>query len=321
MSRVQRLSLLAACWIFLNATANAGYPGPAPARQWHWLERDWGTALVLRPYRSYGSFFVGLEKDEDFIVWEQDEFKLYRDLARRSFRPGYFLIELTGYPLAAFSAWFETEANDSYHGFDIGEKFNLIRSLGAGYQEPWSASIFLGQIANFWDFNDQDELIVAASGVAGLVVTGGYQQLFSNSVLEAGWFRVEWKIKGEGTQGARSRFWDLKVGYRYYGIPAIANTMTLSLARERTDRSSKGAGLLANSITALELQLPTSEVCDGFSRVLFEYARFVPLRKVLAGLKVGFLYENRKPYLTETGFFGAEKDKSWELIVQPVIIF
>ncbi len=300
---------------------SAGYLNPAPAKHWRWLERDWGTALVLRPYHSYGSFFVDLDKESDFTLWEGDEVKLYRDLVSRSVKPGYFLIELTGYPLAAFSAWLEETKNSSYHYFDIGGKFNLIRSLGAGYQEPWSTSVFLGQLATFWDLNAQDELVVAASGAAGIVVTAGLHQLFDNSVVDAGWFRVEWKVKGEGIEGPEKRFWDLKAGYRYYGIPEISNTITLTLKRQRTDKARRGAGLLNNSLTAIELQIPTSEMGDGFSRVLFEYARFVPFRKVLAGLKGGFLHENRKPYKAETGSVGADKKESWELVGQPMVVF
>ncbi len=196
----------------------------------------------------------------------------------------------------------------------------LIRSLGTGYEEPWSTSVFLGQLTTFWDLNAQDELVVAASGAAGIVTTAGLHQLFDNSVVDAGWFRVEWKVKGEGIEGPKKRFWDLKAGYRYYGIPESSNTITLTLKRQRTDKARRGAGLLNNSLTAIELQIPTLEMGDGFSRVLFEYARFVPFRKILTGLKVGFLYENRKPYQPETGLFGAEQVKSWELILQPVVI-
>ncbi len=170
----------------------------APARHWRWLERDWGSALVLRPYRSYGSLFVDLDKERDFTLWEEDEFKLYRDLVRRSVRPGYFLVELTGYPLTAFSAWLAAEHGNTYHWFDIGGRFNLVRSLGAGNQEPWSASVFLGQLATFWNLNEQDELVVAARGVAGPVATAGTRQLFDNRIVKAGWYRVDGRSRARG---------------------------------------------------------------------------------------------------------------------------
>ncbi|UCH63420.1 MAG: hypothetical protein JSU77_02900 [Fidelibacterota bacterium] len=332
MRSILRRNIIIAFCLFLPVQAGAGsngrppvrssrYVNPSPAKHWRWLERDWGTALVLRPYRSYSSLFIDLDKDGDFTLWEEDEVKLYRELVRRSVRPGYFLIELTGYPLAAFSAYLEAEQNSSYQYFDVSQEFNLIRSLGAGYQEPWSTSIFLGQLATFWDLDEADELVLAATGAAGFVATAGIQQLFDNCVVKAEWFRIEWKVKGEGIEGGRKRFWDLKAGYRWYGIPEISNTISLSLKRQRTDKQSRGTGLSDNSMAAMELQMPASEIGGGFSRVLLEYARFMPFRKILAGLKVGFLYEHRRPYEAETGAFGEDKVKSWELILQPMVIF
>jgi len=291
-----------------------------PTNQWTWLDRDWGTSLVLRFYRSYGSLFVDLDEESDFILWEEDEVKLYKDLARRSLKPGYFLIELTGYPLATFSAWMESELNSQYHYFDIGDKFNLIRSLGAGYQEPWSTSVFLGQLATFWDIDAQGDLIMAANGAAGMVITGRFQQLFDNSIVNGSWFRVEWKIKGEGIEGARRRFWDIKAGFRFYGIPEIHNTANLSLKRQRTDNEIVGVRMLKNSMMAIDLQLPVSEINSGLTRAMVEYVRYVPFKTVLMGLKVGFIYENRMHYDIELQSFDGERKRSWELIIQPMII-
>ncbi|MFB0515012.1 MAG: hypothetical protein ACETWG_00215 [Candidatus Neomarinimicrobiota bacterium] len=332
MTSILQRGILLSLLFWLPTTAGAGEGGSScsrygsmwetiPTRHWRWLDRDWGAALVMGTYRSYGSLFVDLDREEDFTIWQEDEIHLYRDLLHRSLRPGYFLLELTEYPLAAFSAWLERDESDVYHAFNVGKEFNLIRSLGAGYQEPWSVSVFLGQLAAFWNLSDEDELVVAATGAAGLVVTTGLQQLFDNAVVEGGWFRIEWKLKGEGSEGPKQRFWDLKGGYRWYGIPEVSNTLSLTLQRERTDRGSKDWRLLNNSTTALELQMPISEPGDGFSRVLFEYGKFFPLRKRLVGLKVGYLYENRRKYVVETQSFGAVKQKFWELFVQPVVVF
>ncbi|UCD37079.1 MAG: hypothetical protein JSW54_09610 [Fidelibacterota bacterium] len=283
-------------------------------------KRTLGTALVPGPYRSYASLFVDLAGKDEFLVWHEDEVKLYRDLVRRSFQWEYLVAEATGYPLAALSAWMEAEQNARYHQFDVGSDFNLLRSLGAGYQEPWSVSLFLGQLLTYWSMDDEDELVIAARGAAGLVATAGLQQLFDNSIVEAPWTRIEWKVKGEGSAGPRERYWDLKVGHRWYGLAEIPNTLTLTLERGRTDRVRFKWNPEQNNITLLQLQWPTSEISRGFSRILFEYTKFVPVRNILVGLKVGFLYENRKPYDAASGSFANDKEKIWELVIQPQII-
>ncbi|UCH10543.1 MAG: hypothetical protein JSU61_01210 [Fidelibacterota bacterium] len=284
-------------------------------------ERILSTALVPGPYRSYASLFVDLAGKDELLVWHEDEVKLYRDLIRRSFQRDYLVVEATGYPLAALSAWMETEQNAHYHQFDIGDEFNLLRSLGAGSQEPWSMSLFLGQLLTYWSMDDQDELVIAARGAAGMVATAGLQQLFDNCIVDAPWTRIEWKVKGEGSDGPRERYWDLKVGHRWYGLAEIPNTLTFTLERGRTNRERFRWKPAQNSISLVQLQMPTTELQVGLTRVLFEYAKFVPVRKHLVGLKVGFLYENRKTYDARSQSFDDEKEKSWELVIQPMAIF
>lgn len=291
-----------------------------PLGRWRWLDRDWTASLVLGPYRSYSSLFVPLRLDNEFILWQEDEFRLYRDLLLKSVRPRYFLLELTAYPLAAASAWIETDHRRLFRSFDLWDGFNLLRSLGAGYQEPWSVSVFLGQLTNFWDLSEQDELVVAASGAAGLVVTAGLHQLLDNSVVSGAWYRLEWKIKGTGSVGARRRSWDLKAGYRNYGQPQLANTVGIALTRQRIEKGSRSLLPGKNSVLTVEVQLPTVALSDGPARFVLEYGKYYPLGKWLVGLRAGYLYENRRKFDTDTKRFSPAKQVIREFYLQPMII-
>ena len=288
---------------------------------WKWDGRKWGTALVPGIYKSYSSINADLDKEEEVILWDDDEFGLYRDLVKRSIPPGFILIEITGYPVASFSAWMEENRINSYQNFDIGEDFNLMKSLGAGIQEPWSMSLFLGHIGPFWDLNEDDELFIAAAGVSGLVLTGGLHQLFENSFVESNWFRAEWKLKGSGGYGPKKRSWDLKIGYRWYGISEISNTATLVLKRSKTQKSKVDWRIFHNSAASLELEIPTSEIEDGFSRIHFAYGKYFPIRSKLGGLKLGVIYENRREYDQTLKEFSSEKTRQFEFIIKPLILF
>ncbi|MEE9161963.1 MAG: hypothetical protein V3U35_03240 [Candidatus Neomarinimicrobiota bacterium] len=291
-----------------------------PLGSWRWLNRDWTASQVLGPYRSYASLFVPLRPDDEFVLWQEDEIRLYRDLLLKSVNPRYFLLELTAYPLAAASAWIETEHRRLYSSFDLWDGFNLLRSLGAGYQEPWSVSVFLGQLTNFWDIDEQDELIVAAAGAAGLVVTAGLHQLFDNSVVSGAWYRVEWKIKGSGSVGGRRRSWDLKAGYRHYGQPLLANTVGIAMTRQRIDKGSRSLAPGKNSVLTIETQLPTAALSDGPARIALEYGKYYPVGKWLVGLRAGYLYENRREFIRETRSFSPTKQRLREYYLQPMII-
>ena len=288
---------------------------------WKWKGRQWVSAFVPGIYKSYSSINVDLDKEDELLLWEDDEFGLYRDLVKRSIQPGFFLLEFTGYPMASISAWMEEHHNDSYQKFNIGENFNLLKNFGVGFQEPWSISLFLGQLGTYWDLNDDDEMFVAATGASGLVLTGGLYQLFENSFVESKWFRVEWKLKGSGGYGPKKRSWDLKAGYRWYGIAEISNTATLILKRTKSQKSKLDWRFFHNSTTSIELELPTSEIKEGLSRIHFTYGKYFPIKGRMGGLKFGVLYENRKEYNSFLNEFSSEKTRQFQFIIKPLILF
>ena len=290
-------------------------------RSWKWIDRKWGAALAPGVYKSYASLFVDLDKYEEIIFWEEDEFGLYRELLKRSIKPGHVLTEITGYPLASFSAWMEERKSEEYHKFDIGEDFNLLKSLSEGQQEHWSVSLFIGQLAVFWDLDENDDLIVAATGVSGLVLTGGLYQLFDNSFVKSNWYRLEWKVKGGGSSGANRQSWDLKTGYRNYGLSEISNTITLVLKRKNVVKSRMDWRIFHNSMTSIEFELPTTGTKEGFSRIYFAYGKYFPFLKRLVGIELDVLYENRREYDSAKEKFGAQKERFWEIFIKPVVVF
>lgn len=290
-------------------------------RSWKWIDRKWGAALAPGVYKTYASLFVDLDKREEVILWEDDEFGLYRQLLKRSIKPGHVLLEITGYPLASFSASMEERKNEEYHKFDIGENFNLLKSLSAGQQEPWSVSLFLGQLATFWDLDENDDLIVSATGVSGLVLTGGLYQLFDNSFVKSNWYRLEWKVKGGGSSGANKQSWDLKTGYRNYGLSEISNTITIALKRKKTEKSRLDWRVFHNSMTSIEFELPVTGTKEGFSRIYGAYGKYFPFLKKLVAIELGVLFENRREYDSAKEKFAAEKEGFWEIFVKPVVLF
>ena len=288
---------------------------------WRWIDRDWGAAFVPGIYKSYSSIFIDTDKKREAILWDEDEIGLYKDLVIKSVRPGFLLAEVTGYPVASFSAWMEEKNNDAYHKFDIGDGFNLLKNLSGGKQEPLSVSLFVGQLATFWDLDENDDLMIAAKGASGVVVTGGLHQLFDNSFVRSNWFRVEWKVKGSGGYANKTWNWDLKAGFRQYGLSDIPNTITIVLKRTRKEKSKTDWRVLHNSKVSIEFEYPVSESADGFSRIQAVYGKYFPFIGHLAGIDFGFLFENRREYSYESKSFSLDKVRQSEIFIKPVIFF
>lgn len=289
--------------------------------QWHhnWtvFDRDLGTSLTLGPYHSYTSLFYQFKKDQQIYIYQNNEGRLYRDLLLRSYKPGYGLLELTFYPSTAVSAWIESSYKDFYDEFRVYKDINLIGSISGGYQEPWSVSLFAGQLAAFLSMNEEEELVIAASGASGLVLTGGAYQIFNNCLVRSNWYRIEWKLKGESTQDNLSYNWDIKAGYRHYGLKEISNTLLLSFTRNRMHRGKFDWRWAQNSVSEFELQVPVSYNENGISRFKLIYGKAVPFWKWMIGLGIGAIYENRRMYDSELKQFLPQKEEGWNLFLMP----
>ena len=291
------------------------------SRQWKLGNLDGGNSFVFGVYRSYHTMYVDLDPTPEINLWDENEFRLYKQLMIRSLKPGFIAIEMTGYPLASLSALMEKKQGEFFSSLTLGEDFNILRSLGAGVQEPWSMSLFIGQLADFLEVTEKEEVVRAASGASGLVITGGLYQLFDNCFVPSNWFRLEWKLKGGGERGSKRQEWDIKAGYRNYGLPDISNTISFVFSRLRADRNDTNWGLTKNSLSAVDLQIPVSGFDSGFSRILVSYGKIVPFKGKFVGLKIGFAYENRRKYDGETKEFRAEKEELREIFFHPVVMF
>jgi len=294
----------------------------SPARaQWHhrWIVfgRDLGTSLTLGPYHSYTNLFYQFAKEPPVYIFQENEVRMYRDLLLRSYKPDYGLLELTLYPSTAVSAWIESSYKEFYDEFTVYKDINLIGSISGGYQEPWSVSLFAGQLAAFLSMNDAEELVIAATGAGGLVLTGGAYQIFNNCLVRSNWYRIEWKLKGESEQDNLSGDWDIKIGYRFYNLDEIANTLLFSFTRKRMNQGKYDWRWTYNSLSEFELQLPVSHNESGISRFKLTYGKAIPFRKWMIGLGVGVIYENRRMYDADLSQFSAEKEEHWNLFLMP----
>gem|GEM_PF-822378 len=289
--------------------------------QWHASrtvnDHDIGGAVTLDPYQSYVSLFYQIQKDQPVYIYQENESRMYRDLLFRSYKPGYGLIEFTLYPTTALSAWVESSYKKFYDEFEVYKDINLIGSISGGYQEPWSVSLFLGQLAPFLSMNDTEDLVVAATGASGLVITGGSYQIFNNCLVRSDWYRVEWKLKGENVEDSVAYDWDIKLGYRNYGLSEISNTLLLSYTRNRMHPGRYDWRWLENSLNEFELQLPLSADDFGISRMKLTYGKAIPFWKWMIGLGVGVIYENRRLYDSDLRQFSPEKEENWRMFLMP----
>ncbi len=289
-------------------------------RHFEFIGTNLGLSFVAGPYRTYQNIYLSFYEPNDIDIWDNDIKALFRNMINKSVRPRFLLLELTEYPLAWLSVIMMRDNGSLYRRFTVSDEINLIRSLGAGYQEPWSTSVFLGDISTYWELDDEFNLQVAARGISGFVLTAGHNQIFQSRLVKSDWWRLEWKMKGEGNPGRRKRFWDFKAGYRDYGIPEIPNTLTLFSKLHNTDKNQKGWQLTANYSWTIELQLSSKNLSD-LTRVYIDYTKYKSIGKLLLGIRLGWLQEHFPEYDIQTDTFLEAWKHTNQIILQPQLIF
>jgi len=228
----------------------------------HWFVREQEGGLVLNPgvYRMYLTTYQEIKSEKDIYLWSEGEALLFRRMAREGLNPGYAALEVTTYPMGWGTAILPETAPKLYSAFSLTQDWNLWESLGAGFQEPWSISLFLGDMATIWDLDSTYSLVPVASGASGWVLTAGSQELISGRVTNDRWSRLEWKLKGSN-RGSFPVEWDIKIGYRWEANPDRPDGLTFRYYRENF--ASDHSGWAGNNQIDIRLRWATGPIDYG----------------------------------------------------------
>lgn len=264
-------------------------------------------------YQSYVSFFSSFQPDEDVYLWGEGESVLFKRLARNGLLPNDYAIQITAYPVPWLTALLPDNVPKLYSMLDMTDDWNLWNSLGSGYQEPWSVSLFLGDFATFWDLDSAYQLIPMANGASGWVITTGSQELVNDRLKSESWTRLEWKLTGEN-RGDIPISWDIKFGYRWEASSNRPDSYTarFSVLNFQSDRKE---WLYNHSVDVL-LRWSLSKKYAGILESKVVIGKAYPWRGHLVGVNLGL--ERVKDYLEPETALPSGKSRN-EFIIQPFI--
>lgn len=249
---------------------------------------------------------------------------MYRQIWRQAQRPTHLLLEITAYPLAWLTADLHQYHPDVFDLFTLTGKLNLLASLAGSEREPYSLSLFWGQLLSFVYMDTTDSIRYSSGGVCGWVLTKGWVEIFDNYPVHAHWYRLEWKLKGGVDYADVRHKWEIKIGYRWYGLPWMDNDFLLAFKREKFSPNNKEQRWYDNSRVELELHLPSTDLHGGCSYAKYILGKVFPYKKYLLGTSLGVCYERRKIYTDKKGTANAlsehPKQIIWSFIFQPLLI-
>ena len=277
------------------------------------LEYDYEADL----YYSNVSMFIDLDSEHNVSdASNLTEVQLYSKLIANTFKPNIFLMELAVHPMPIAGLAFRKYNASLYQHSTLGD-FNLVKSITAGFEEPYSVSFFLGRMMVFKRKNEKH--IGANRAYVGYLVSMGSLSIKDNKAEPDKWVEVEMKIKGTRKFTHHLLDWSFRLGSRIHSNHNFTNSVYIGARRSRVDIDKDFLSWLDNSAYTLLLSA-SAETFDlievqttmekKWTSTLFYNAIF--------GLEIGYLYYSGEKY---QGRLKEEGINTHSLIIRPNISF
>lgn len=278
-------------------------------------EKNWFIDYELDAYYSNAGLYVGLDDAAIPDAGEKPEGEIYRDLMREWYRPKVLVFEVGVNPMPIAGVMIKKHARSFYDEAQINEELNLVRSITAGFNDPYAVSMFLGNVVTFREAGSYES---KNKGYMGFLVSAGRYHIRNNELLDDDWVEVEWKIKGDREFSTHELSWSFRVGGRFHEHPALTDTLFLSLRRGKTDFTG-GNGWLDNSAAEYTVDF-SQETLEPLRHFLIVEKRF-PRResKTVFALGAGFVWDSYRLY-KDVQDTGEERD-NFQFVFRPNLLF
>lgn len=215
-------------------------PNPAPS-----LTSQIEVTPELDAYYTNLGIHIPLTGEPIPDVGESDELKVYRDLFINSLTPRFFLLEASVFPMPVLGTYLKKNNRKFYDSTGFSDDFNLIDSVTAGFQEPYSFSLFFGDVVTF--VKPGEKRNGSNKGYMGYLFTFADQHIKNNVLINDKSLEVEWKMKGERNFSNEKLKWSFRLGSKIHDNPDIADVLYLGLRRSNLDFRSSALSWLKNS--------------------------------------------------------------------------
>lgn len=267
----------------------------------------------LDAYYTNVSAFINLDSNasvEDASNLSEQE--LYTDLILHTFEPNIFLVEAAMHPMPIAGLYWRKNHESAYDKSEI-KGFNFARAITAGFEEPYSLSLFVGRMLVFK--NDENSRIGKNRAYMGYLVTFGDYSIKENLAYYDKWVNFEFKLKGTREKEERDLDWSFRVGARWHDNADFANTYYMAARRSSIDYYKSEWSFIYNTAfeSLLECSADTFELTQA--QVIIEKKWPVSWsEKVSFGLGIGYLYNSSARY---SGALEDEGIKNHQLILRP----
>ena len=309
------------CVILLAVPTTAGAETPTseehidsavPAEEFHRF------SFVFEPdaYYSDVDLIIALTDAPLPHLGDKTESEIYRTLMSRSLMPRFLVLEASVNPMPYLGTYIKDHNPEFYNDAKISGSFNWVKALTAGFEEPYAASVFAGNVV---DFDVPDNKNIKGKGYTGYLCSSGNYHIKDNELIKDRWWEFEWKIKGDRKTPAQKLSWSFRVGAKLHGNRDITDIVYLSFRRSMVDYKTEEYPLFSNS--GFEYSFDMDRRTFNSIRHYFFVDKKWPIenRQIAYSLAAGFVWESKRKYTGELAA-GREKD-DFQFILRPNIEF
>jgi hypothetical protein len=309
-----RLALAAVLALAPPARAEEGAAAtvpPAPAAAT--ASADPPTFLLeLAAYYTSAGVYLPLRREPVPHVGERGELDLYWAILPRSVVPRFVVLEVSVNPMPCLGLLVRDRSPDLYGRSQLDAGTNLVRAVTAGFEEPWAASLFVGNVVNFDVPGSTD---VEGKGYFGGVFSAGNWHIKDNVAVDDPWLETELKLKGDRRSRVKKLSWSFRVGVKLHSNDDVVDAAFVGIRRSRVDYAGAPT-LLANS--GVEYRFDAALDGRPLRHLLLVDKKWPLGTRVAASLALGVLWDEGRSY---RGALAAGTPERLQVLVRPNVEF
>ncbi len=249
-------------------------------------------------------------------IGESDEGAVYKKLFLGSLTPRFVLLEASLFPMPLLGTYLKKNNRSFYDSAGFGDDLNLITAITAGFQEPYSFSIFFGDVVTF--VKPDEARNGSNKGYMGYLFTFADQHIKNNVLINDKLVEIEWKMKGERNFSDEKLSWSFRLGSKLHENPEIADVAYLGLRRSNLDFNSSALSWLKNS--SFDFRWDFGLADGNLLRQEYIIGKKLPLTDYMVALKVdfGMIWQNNRSY---SGSLRDKDNNSFTFVFRPNLQF
>jgi hypothetical protein len=207
--------------------------------------------------------------------------------------------------------YYRKQNEDKYSKENI-DRFNAIKALTAGFEEPYSLTFFLGRMMIF--SKQAGERVGKNRAYVGYMLTIGDKSIKDNKSYTDKWINFEFKLKGTREKRNRDLDWSFRVGTRLHDNNDFVDVVYVGARRKSIDYDKGIYSFIYNSsiTTLFSFRKDNYELTDAELVV----GKILPISfdGISFSLELGYLYTSKYKYDGELSNDGIDNHQA---IIRP----